>query len=129
MIALDGPGPGPDAGDAGDAAIPSGPLVAYASGYSATIDLYGVDASTGALTLRASTPSFGTSPSFLAINRAATHLYAVDENTTGRVGAYSIDPTGALTFLNAVSSGGERTAVRGARPERGVRPRGQLHGR
>ena len=100
----DAAGPGPDGGDAATAL---GPLVAYASGYSATIDLYAVDASTGALTLRSSIPSFGTSPSFLAINRAATHLYAVDENTTGRVGAYSIDPaTGALTFLDAVTSGG-----------------------
>ena len=103
-VVLDGPGPGPDGGDA---AAPSGPLVAYASGYSGTIDLYAVDASTGALTLRSSIPSFGTNPSFLAINRAATHLYAVDENATGRVGAYSIDPTsGALTFQNAVTSGG-----------------------
>jgi 6-phosphogluconolactonase len=106
----DGLAPGPDAGgasDAGDATANSGPLVAYASGYSATIDLFAVEAGTGALSLRSSIASFGSSPSFLAINRAATHLYAVDENASGRVGAYAIDPTtGALTFQNAVSSGG-----------------------
>ena len=55
-----------------------------------------------------STPAFGSSPSFLAVNRSVTNLYAVDENTPGRVGAYAIDPsTGALTFLNAVASGGD----------------------
>jgi 6-phosphogluconolactonase len=81
--------------------------VAYASGYGPDIDLFSVDEGTGALTRVASTPAFGSSPSFLAINRAVTNLYAVDEDATGRVGAYSIDPaTGALSFLGAVSSGG-----------------------
>jgi len=46
-------------------------------------------------------------PSFLAVNPSSTTLYAVDEDTSGQVGAYAIDPsTGGLTFLNAVSSGG-----------------------
>jgi 6-phosphogluconolactonase len=89
--------------------MPLGRLVAYASGYAPTIDLFGVDEHTGALTLDpdASVASFGTSPSFLAVNPAGTNLYAVDENTSGQVGAYAIDQTtGKPTFLNAVSSGG-----------------------
>jgi 6-phosphogluconolactonase len=91
----------------GDASRPSR-LVAYGSGYSPDIVVYSVDQTTGALTVTQSLAAFGTSPSFLAVNPALTRLYAVDENTTGRVGAYSIDvATGALTFLNAVSSGGE----------------------
>jgi 6-phosphogluconolactonase len=92
-----------------DAASPSGRLVAYASGYSPAIEVFSVDPASGALTLEpdAGTTSFGNSPSFLAVNPAATTLYAVDENTSGQVGAYAIDKsTGAMTFLNAVSSGG-----------------------
>ena len=96
-----------DAGDAGEAAAPLGKLIAYASGYGPNIDVFSIDPSTGALSLASSVAAFGTAPSFLAINREVTHLYAVDENTPGRVGAYAIDPaTGALTFQNAVSSGG-----------------------
>ncbi len=94
-----------------DALAPSlGHLVAYASGYAPNIDVFSVDETTGVLTLEpeAGLPSFGTSPSFLAVNPSATNLYAVDENTPGQVGAYAIDPpTGALSFLNAVSSGGD----------------------
>jgi 6-phosphogluconolactonase len=92
--------------EAGDASKP-GILVAYASGYSPDIDWFSVDSTTGGLASVGDVASFGTSPSFLAVNPAATHLYAVDENATGQVGAYSIDPkSGALTFQNAVSSGG-----------------------
>jgi 6-phosphogluconolactonase len=102
----DGTAPPPGT-DGGDATTSLGPLVAYASGYGPDIDVYAVDAASGALSLGSSVTAFGTSPSFLAIDRAVAHLYAVDENTTGRVGAYAIDPTtGALTFLDAVSSGG-----------------------
>jgi len=82
-------------------------LVAYGSGYGPNIVAYSVSAATGALAVIQSQAAFGTSPSFLAVNPALTRLYAVDENTTGRVGSYSIDPTsGDVTFLNAVSSGG-----------------------
>jgi 6-phosphogluconolactonase len=82
-------------------------LVAYASGYGPDIARFTLDDATGALSPAATTPAFGSSPSFLAVNPAATTLYAVDENATGRVGAYSIDATtGALAFLGAVSSGG-----------------------
>ncbi len=111
-IAGDGTSPPPSDGGgidvdaSSDSGAPQGPLVAYASGYGPNIDVFAVDPASGALTLASSIPSFGTSPSFLAINREATHLYAVDENAMGRVGAYSVAAAGALTFQNAASSGG-----------------------
>ncbi|MGA7123243.1 MAG: lactonase family protein [Polyangiaceae bacterium] len=89
----------------------SGPLVAYASGYGPNIDLLAVEPATGALTRRESIPSFGPAPTFLAINRGVTNLYALDESSPGRVGAYAIDPiAGTLTFLNDVPSGGQGPA-------------------
>jgi 6-phosphogluconolactonase len=82
-------------------------LVAYASGYGPNIQWLSVDASSGATAAVGSVASFGSAPSFLAVDAAARHLYAVDENASGQVGAYAIDPAaGALTFQNAVSSGG-----------------------
>jgi 6-phosphogluconolactonase len=87
-----------------------GPLVAYVSGYAPKLSLYQV---TGAGTLgsASSFTSFGTSPSFLAVNPAVTNLYALDEATVGRVGAYAIDKvTGALAYLDDVSSGGNGPA-------------------
>ncbi len=111
------PGPGPsDAGAAGDAAVGTGDggpmrLVAYAGGYASTITWFSVDGATGALSPSGSLAALGASPSFLAHNAAMTTLYAVDENATGRVGAYAIDPaSGALAFLDAVSSGGNGPA-------------------
>jgi 6-phosphogluconolactonase len=88
-----------------------GPLVAYASGYGPNIELLAVDPATGSLSRKASVPSFGPAPTYLAINQAATNLYALDESSPGRVGAYAIEPaTGALTFLNDVPSGGNGPA-------------------
>jgi 6-phosphogluconolactonase len=88
-----------------------GPLVAYASGYGPNIELFTVDATTGALSPKASVASFGPAPTYLAINRSVTNLYALDESSPGRVGAYAIEPaTGALTFLNDVPSGGNGPA-------------------
>lgn len=82
-------------------------LVAYASGYGPNIQWLSVDVATGATAPVGSVASFGSAPSFLAVDAAAKHLYAVDENATGQVGAYAIDAaSGALTFQNAVSSGG-----------------------
>ena len=96
-----------DSGAPTDASTPSGSLAVYASGYGPNLSLFPLDATSGALSTPKTTASFGNSPSFLAVNRAVTHLYAVDEETSGRVGAYTIDPkSGALTFQNAVSSGG-----------------------
>jgi 6-phosphogluconolactonase len=86
-------------------------LIAYASGYGPNIAVFAVDAVSGSLTPRASYPAFGSAPSFLAIDAARAHLYAIDESTPGRVGAYRIDPaTGGLAFLDAVSSGGSGPA-------------------
>ncbi len=82
-------------------------LMAYASGYGPDIQWLSVSSATGAMAPAGSVAAFGAAPSFLAVDATGTHLYAVDENATGRVGAYAIDAaTGALTFQNAVSSGG-----------------------
>ncbi|MBV9948833.1 MAG: lactonase family protein [Myxococcales bacterium] len=98
------------------AASPSGPtpppagngtLLAYASGYGPTLAIFAVDRASGALRKTADVPSFGPAPSFLAVNAPVTNLYALDEGTPGRVGAYRIEPgSGALRFLGAESSGG-----------------------
>ncbi len=49
-------------------------------------------------------------PSFLALDPAGEHLYAVcetvDDIREGAVSAYSINGDGALTFLNRESTGG-----------------------
>ena len=96
---------------AGGPAHAPGPLVAYASGYGPNIELLAVDPATGALSRKASVPSFGPAPTFLAITRAVTNLYALDESSPGRVGAYAIEPSsGALTFINDVPSGGNGPA-------------------
>ena len=120
-VAPDGSSGGPDAAtdgaiadspapiDAADAA-PLGPLVAYASGYGPSIVVYSVGAN-GALNAKGTTNAFGASPSFLAVRPGSTHLYAIDEATAGKVGAYAIDRTsGALTFLNSVSTQGNGPA-------------------
>jgi 6-phosphogluconolactonase len=92
----------------GEAAAPPVRVVAYASGYAPDIQWFSVSAQTGALAPASSVMSFGTAPSFLAFDAASRHLYAVDENTPGQVGAYDIDSdAGALSFLGAVSSGGD----------------------
>ncbi|MGH7298567.1 MAG: lactonase family protein, partial [Polyangiaceae bacterium] len=118
QAAHDGPGAGSDAtgdtgsgsgdGGAGDASGPARPLIAYASGYGPDIQWLAVDPATGALSASGELAAFGAAPSFLAVDTAGEHLYAVDESAPGRVGAYSIDATtGALTFQNAVPSGGD----------------------
>ena len=115
--------------DAG-ADVNPGRLVAYASGYGPDIQWLAVDGVTGALAALGSVASFGTAPSFLAVDPAGKHLYAVDENSPGRVGSYAIDPSsGAITFQNAVPSGGDGPPfrLRGSAGPLGVR--GQLHQR
>jgi 6-phosphogluconolactonase len=107
---------GASPGDAGlDAtAAAHGRLVAFASGYGPSLYTFAVDPTTGALSPLSTVASFGSSPSFLAPNPAMTFLYAVDENQTGRVGAYRIDgDSGALALLGAVSSGGSGPAFVG----------------
>jgi 6-phosphogluconolactonase len=49
-------------------------------------------------------------PSFLALDASLTHLYSVNEETPGRVSAYSINPaTGMLTFINTELANGRDT--------------------
>jgi 6-phosphogluconolactonase len=102
----------------GDAALDGatdagGPLVAYLGGYGGVITRYAVDESRGILSDASATTSFGPSPSFLAVTSDAKHLYATDESSPGKVGAYSVSSTGALTFLSSVSSGGDGPAYVG----------------
>jgi 6-phosphogluconolactonase len=101
-----------DGGAAGDfgprdlATPPPSTAFVYVSGYSTTIARYTLDPSNGTLTPKGTTGATG-SPSFLAVDPARRHLYAVDE-TNSKVEAYAIDPaTGALTHIgtDALSGG------------------------
>jgi 6-phosphogluconolactonase len=99
----------------------SRPIVAYAGTYSSPngsapgrgegIHVLEMDPSSGALTQRTVLRTTA-NPSWLALNRTRTHLYAANEVTTadsgaGSVSAYSVDrATGQLMLLNSVSSEG-----------------------
>ncbi len=83
---------------------PSTPFV-YVSGYSTTIARYTLDLATGTLNAMGTTGATG-SPSFLAVDPAHRHLYAVDE-TNSRVEAFAIDATtGALTHIGTDAPSG-----------------------
>lgn len=93
--------PGGGAGDLApappDLSPPPTPYV-YVSGYSPQIARFRLDPQTGALTALGTTPAAG-DPSFLAVDPARRHLYAVDESGS-QVQAFAIDPTsGALTHI------------------------------
>jgi 6-phosphogluconolactonase len=94
----------------GDGAPPLSQVV-YVGGYSSQIERFRFQPSTGALTSLGVTPVSG-NPSFLAVDAARRHLYAVDESMNGLVRAFSIDgATGDLAPLGAaVSSGGQGPA-------------------
>jgi 6-phosphogluconolactonase (cycloisomerase 2 family) len=94
------------------------PLRAYVGTYSSPqgpegskgrgkgIYLFEMDPQSGTLTQR-DVYQDETNPSWLALNKARTHLYAVNEMEAGAVSAFSIDSSsGELTLLNRVSSGG-----------------------
>jgi 6-phosphogluconolactonase (cycloisomerase 2 family) len=94
------------------------PLRAYVGTYSSPqgpegskgrgsgIYLFEMDPQSGTLTQRDVFKDY-TNPSWLALNRSRTHLYAADETEAGAVSAFSIDSgSGELTLLNRVSSGG-----------------------
>lgn len=84
-----------------DAALPAH-YVAYISGYGPNIAWFDFAPTTGTLTPVSSLAA--NQPSFLALTSA--HAYAVDEGGS-KIGAYAIDQTtGALTFINEVSSSG-----------------------
>jgi 6-phosphogluconolactonase len=88
-----------------DLALPATPPFVYVSGYSTTIGRYTLDPATGALTSKGTTTTTG-SPSFLAIDPARKHLYAVDESGS-KVQAFALDATtGALTHLGTDQGSG-----------------------
>lgn len=80
------------------------------------IHLFEVNRETGALT-PCGLHEMGTSPSALAFNASKTRLYSaneterLDDNESGSVSAFAVDPsTGQLTLMNTVSSGGKGPA-------------------
>ena len=93
--------------------------IAYAGTYSAPpgsgrgegIHILEMDAATGGLAQR-DVLKTAANPSWLAVDRTGTHLYAANEvaapeTGAGTVSAYSIErPSGRLTLLNTVSSEG-----------------------
>lgn len=98
----------------------SGSVLAYVGSYSSPqgpegskgrgqgIYLVEMNPATGALVQREVTPD-DFNPSWLALNRSGTCLYAANElpNFSASVSAFSVDrPTGRLKLLNTVSSGG-----------------------
>jgi 6-phosphogluconolactonase len=85
--------------------------VVYVSGYSPQIARFDFDPATGKLTNSTTTTVSG-NPSFLAVDPARRHLYALDESTNGLVRAFDVDGrTGALAARGiAVSSGGNGPA-------------------
>lgn len=77
----------------------------YTSGKSEGIYLYRMDQTTGELKRVSS--SKAENPSFLTVDPTKRFLYAVNENPSGSVSAFKIDPrTQQLTFLNQHSSEG-----------------------
>ncbi len=68
--------------------------------------LFEMDPQSGMLTQREVFKD-DTNPSWLALDKTRTHLYAANETGGGAVSAFSIDSaSGELTLLNRVSSGG-----------------------
>jgi 6-phosphogluconolactonase len=87
---------------------PPARLVAYVGGYSTQIARY--DVARGALTPATAITAIAADPSFLAVDPAGAHLYAVSESAN-RVGAYTIAPAdGALAAIGDVASGGNGPA-------------------
>ncbi|HTV22688.1 MAG TPA: beta-propeller fold lactonase family protein, partial [Polyangiaceae bacterium] len=110
-------GAGANGGAGGSAGAPSGRAFAYVGSYENAIYVYALNVDTGALTPVGGRVDSPPSPSFLAFAPDARHLYAVNEaddvggTGAGAVSAFSIDPaSGALTFINRVSSGGKGPA-------------------
>lgn len=99
-----------DAGDAGDAGSkPLGTPRVYVGSGDGKIRLFAFDATTGALTLEDTFPA-GDNPSFLAFAPDRLFLYAVDESAS-QVQAFAVEhPSGKLSALGAVGSGGNGPA-------------------
>jgi 6-phosphogluconolactonase len=97
--------------DAGDTPLAhsTGPTLAYVGTAEGPISWFTLEPATGRLTFLKSIDA-GLSPTFLAVNPGATHLYAVNEGSA-QLAAFAIEPSsGALTFLNRVSTGGDSPA-------------------
>jgi 6-phosphogluconolactonase len=102
------------AGAAGAAGGPSNERAfVYVGTYENAIHIYALNLDSGVLTPQGSPVNAPPSPSFLAFAPDARHLYAVNEGDdvdgtgAGAISAFDIDPaTGALAFINRVSSGG-----------------------
>jgi 6-phosphogluconolactonase len=110
--AADAPGTSSDAPPAAPDA--PGPVVnpfVFISGYDASIRIFKLDMTSGAL-MPQGTASGGDSPSYLSWDPARKHLYALNElDPAGRVRSYSINgSTGGLTPINDVPSGGSGPA-------------------
>lgn len=106
-------GASPSGGAGGGTSEPVGTPYVYVGSYANAIHVFELDRDTGALTARGAPVSAPPSPSFLAVAPDARHLFAVNEadnvdgTGSGAVSAFSVDAgTGALTFLNRVSSQG-----------------------
>jgi 6-phosphogluconolactonase (cycloisomerase 2 family) len=69
------------------------------------IYLFDMDQTSGALTQRL-VFNDDSNPSWIALNKARTHLYAANETEAGAVSAFSIGTNGELSLLNRASSGG-----------------------
>ena len=101
---------------------PPARLVAYASGYGPDIQWLSVDRfDRGPRRASGASPRSAPRPRFSPSTAPSKHLYAVDENTPGQVGAYSIDPADRRAHLP------ERGLLRGRRAAlRRGRPAGQV---
>jgi 6-phosphogluconolactonase len=98
-------GGGASAPGAGGASSASNRPVVYVGSTNGQISLYAFDAGSGKLTFVKSIAA-GNYPSFLALDPARAHLYAVNE-PDAEVASFAVDPnSGDLAFLNRVASGG-----------------------
>lgn len=83
-------------------AHPSGPF-AYAVGGLSTVDTYGINPMTGALT-HISTVATGSSPSSMAIDQSRQFAYVTNFDSDN-VSMYSVDPnTGVLTLVGTIGT-------------------------
>ncbi len=96
---------GTSAGGNASGGTTTGPLVAFVGSGNGQITAYGVNVSTGAMTLLGAT-SGGTNPSFLAFDVARGRLYAVNEGTPGQIAAFALFPDAGVRLLNRASSQG-----------------------
>jgi 6-phosphogluconolactonase len=81
----------------------------FVSGYSKTINAFNFDLTKGTISNLPS--SIGpNAPSFVAYHPTLSILYALNEETSGTISAYSIATDGTLKFLNSVSSAGQGPA-------------------